>query len=87
MNIDPNLRGPNGYTPLMYAAARGHSGLTELFLRNGANAALLNSEGDSAVDLALRMGHSAVADLLRQARMTQMAQQQGAKPDSAFANA
>ena len=86
MNIDPNLKGPNGYTALMYAAARGHAGLTELFLRNGATAGLLNAEGDSAVDLALRMGHGAIADLLKQARMAQMAQQ-GAKPSRAFANA
>lgn len=77
MNIDPNLRGPNGYTPLMYSAAKGHAGLAELFLRNGADAALLNAEGDSAVDLALRMGHAAVADVLKQARLKQAAEAAG----------
>jgi ankyrin repeat protein len=81
MNIDPNLRGPNGYTPLMYAAAKGHAGLTDLFLRNGADASLLNAEGDSAVDLALRMGHAPVADVLKQARLKQAAEQAG-KPTS-----
>ena len=87
MNIDPNLKGPNGYTPLMYAAARGHVGLTELFLRNGANANVMNAEGDSAVDLALRMGHAPVADILKQARLQQFVQQ-GSKPSGgAFANA
>ena len=86
MNIDPNLKGPGGYTPLMYAAARGHAGLTELFLRNGANAALLNAEGDSAVDLALRLGHAPVAEILKQARLQQMSQ--GPKTTTgAFANA
>jgi len=87
MNIDPNLKGPNGYTPLMYAAARGHAGLTELFLRNGANANVMNAEGDSAVDLALRMGHSPVADILKQARLQQFARQGGKPTGGAFANA
>ncbi|MBL8383947.1 MAG: ankyrin repeat domain-containing protein [Burkholderiales bacterium] len=73
MNLDVDVKAPNGYTPLMYAAARGHAGLTELFLRNGANPALLNAEGDSAVDLALRMGHAAVAEVLKQARLKQHA--------------
>lgn len=87
MNIDANLKGPNGYTPLMYAAARGHAGLTELFLRNGADANVMNAEGDSAVDLALRMGHAPVADILKQARLRQFVQQ-GSKPSGgAFANA
>jgi hypothetical protein len=87
MNLDPNVKAENGYTPLMYAAARGHLGLTELFLRNGASAMLVNNEGDSAVDLALRMGHAQVADFLKQARMQQIAAQ-GARPTTGmFANA
>ena len=86
MNIDPNLKGPNGYTPLMFAAARGDGPLTELFLRNGANAALLNDEGDSAVDLALRLGHAPVAEILKQARLQQTSE--GPKTsNSAFSNA
>ena len=87
MNLDPNVKGPNGYSPLMYAAARGHAGLAELFLRNGGNALLVNDEGDSAVDLALRMGHSQVAELLKQARLAQMAAQNSKGRTSAFANA
>ena len=87
MNIDPNLKGPNGYTPLMYAAARGHAGLTELFLRNGADANVMNAEGDSAVDLALRMGHAPVADILKQARLKQFARQGDKPTGGAFANA
>ena len=87
MNIDPSLKGPNGYTPLMYAAARGHAGLTELFLRNGADANVMNAEGDSAVDLALRMGHAPVADILKQARLQQFAKQGGKATGGTFANA
>ncbi|MBL8380918.1 MAG: ankyrin repeat domain-containing protein [Burkholderiales bacterium] len=87
MNLDPNARAENGYTPLMYAAARGHIGLTELFLRNGADSLLVNQEGDSAVDLALRMGHGQVADFLKQARLQQMAAQSGRPTTGMFANA
>lgn len=88
MNLDPNVKGPGGYTPLMYSAAKGHAGLAELFLRNGADTTLVNDEGDSAVDLALRFGHSNVADVLKQARMQQLAQKGGRAADTGvFANA
>jgi ankyrin repeat protein len=88
MNLDPNVKGPGGYTPLMYSAAKGHAGLAELFLRNGADTTLVNDEGDSAVDLALRFGHSNVADVLKQARMQQMAQKSSRPSEQgAFANA
>jgi uncharacterized protein len=77
MNLDPNVKGPGGYSCLMYAAAKGHGGLVELFLRNGADSTLVNNEGDSAVDLALRLGHSQIADTLKQARMLQMSAKAG----------
>jgi Ankyrin repeats (3 copies) len=76
MNLDPNLKGPSGYTPLIYAAARGHKGLVELFLRNGADIHALTEDGDSAVEMAMKMGHSTVADSLKQARIK--AQQEAA---------
>jgi hypothetical protein len=69
MNLDINLKGPANFTPLIYAAARGHKGLVELFLRNGADIYALNEEGDSAVEMAMKMGHSGVADTLKQARI------------------
>jgi hypothetical protein len=88
MNLDPNVKGPGGYTPLMYSAAKGHAGLVELFLRNGSDTTLVNDEGDSAVDLALRLGHSPIADLLKQARMQQMAQKSSKSTEQgAFAGA
>ena len=87
MNLDPNVRGPGGYSCLMYAAARGHAGLVELFLRNGADSTLVNSEGDSAVDLALRLGHSQIADILKQARMLQMSRSSGAAPEPGMLSA
>lgn len=83
MNLDPNVRGPGGYSCLMYAAAKGHAGLVELFLRNGADSIAVNTEGDSAVDLALRLGHSQIADILKQARMQQMAARSANTVDAA----
>jgi uncharacterized protein len=68
MNFDPNLHHDNGYTALAYAAAKGNPQMVELLVRNGASAALVTKEGDTAVELALRFGHAEVADLLKRAR-------------------
>jgi hypothetical protein len=68
MNFDSNLQHDNGYTPLAYAAMKGNPAMIELLLRNGANPALTSKEGDTPVELALRMGHNEVADLLKKAR-------------------
>jgi hypothetical protein len=70
MNFDPNLHHENGYTPLAYAAMKGNPAMLELLLRNGADPAMPTREADSPVELALRMGHNEVADLLKQARRT-----------------
>ena len=75
MNFDPNLHHDNGYTPLAYAAMKGNPQMVELLLRNGANPAQTTREGDTPVELALRMGHNEVADALKRAR-----QQQDAPP-------
>jgi hypothetical protein len=68
MNFDPNLHHDNGYTPLAYAAMKGSAPMIELLLKNGADPSQVTKEGDTAVELALRMGHNDVADLLKQAR-------------------
>jgi len=68
MNFDPNLHHDNGYTPLAYAAMKGSAPMIELLLRNGADPAQVTKEGDTPVELALRMGHNDVADLLKKAR-------------------
>lgn len=70
MNFDPNLHHENGYTPLAYAAMKGNPPMIELLLRNGADPAMATREGDSPVELALRMGHNEIADMLKQARRT-----------------
>lgn len=68
MNFDTNLMHDNGYTPLAYAAARGNAQMVELFLRHGADPTAKTREGDTPVELALRMGHTEAADILRRAR-------------------
>lgn len=43
----------HGYTPLMRAALLGHAEAVSILLKRGANAALKNSDGETALDLAL----------------------------------
>jgi hypothetical protein len=68
MNFDPNLYHDNGYTPLAYAALRGNPQMVEMLLKHGADPALPTRDGETAVELALRAGHTAVADMLKRAR-------------------
>ena len=79
MNFDPNVLSDNGYTPLQYAAMRGNAQMVELFIRNGANVTLLSKDGESAMELALKLGHSAAADVLKKARQELLAQEEAAK--------
>jgi len=79
MNFDPNLMSDKGYTPLQYAALRGNAQMVELFLRNGANPAILSKDGESAVELALKLGHTAAADVLKKARQEALAAEEAAK--------
>ena len=79
MNFDPNVLSDNGYSPLQYAAMRGNAEMVELFLRHGANVAMLSKEGESAIELALKMGHGPVADTLKKARQEMLAQEEAAK--------
>ena len=76
MNFDPNLHHENGYTPLAYAAMKGSVPMLDLLLRNGADPGQLTKEGDTPVELALRMSHAEAADLLKRARITSGAEAQ-----------
>jgi ankyrin repeat protein len=79
MNFDPNLRNDNGYTPLQYAAMRGNAQMVELFIRNGASVGILSKDGESAVELALKMGHTEAEQVLKKARQEMLAQEEAAK--------
>ena len=79
MNFDPNLLSDSGYTPLQYAAMRGNAQMVELLIRNGASVAILSKDGESAAELALKLGHTQAADVLKKARQEQLAQEEAAK--------
>lgn len=81
MNFNPNLHNDNGYTPLQYAAMRGNAQMVELFLRNGADVNMMSKEGENAVELALKMGHSDAAEVLKRMRAELIAQEEAAKAD------
>src|SRR5512132_4387782 len=68
MNFDCNLHHDNGYTALAYAAMKGNGRRVALLLRNGADPTVVTKEGDTPVELALRLGHAEVADILKVAR-------------------
>ncbi len=77
MNFDPNLvHHENGYTPLMYAAARGDAKMCDLLIRNGASVTMMSKAGDTAIELALKSGSTEVADLLKTARAEQIAREE-----------
>ena len=82
MNFDPNLRAENGYTPLMYAAAKGDAKMVELLTRNGADVRLMSAEGDTAIELALRIGSQETANILKTARAEQIAREEAAKAEA-----
>jgi 4-amino-4-deoxy-L-arabinose transferase-like glycosyltransferase len=71
MNFDANLQHDNGYTPLAFAAMKGNLQMVEALLRGGASPSLVTREGDTPVELALRMGHAEAADMLRNARLAE----------------
>ena len=84
MNFDPNVQHDNGYTALAYAAMKGNGRLVELLLRNGADPTVVTKEGDTPVELALRLGHAEVADILKAARQQMAA---GESPPAAVPQA
>ena len=79
MGFDPNVLSDNGYTPLQYASMRGNAQMVELFIRNGANVSMLSKDGESAVELALKMDHGETADVLKKVRQELLAQEEAAK--------
>jgi len=58
---------PNGTTPLMMAAQYGLQDVVQLLLQEGADPALRNQQGLSAIDFAQRVDRSAVVVMLQRA--------------------
>lgn len=60
-----NGRDAHGRTPLMIAATNGRAGICDLLIVEGADVSLSDADGCTAVDLAMRYGHHAVASSLQ----------------------
>jgi ankyrin repeat protein len=58
---------------------RGDPRMVELFLRNGASVNMLSKDGESAVELALKMNHGEAAEMLKNARQELLAQEEAVK--------
>jgi hypothetical protein len=70
---DPNLF-PGGYrlSPLWLAAYRGYLPITQLLLTHGAVTGFMDSKGRTPLKIAEEKGHTAVAQLLRQAEAREL---------------
>ncbi len=65
-NADVNMHEPNGLTPLMVAAQRGHIRIVKLLLDAGANPRLTDNKGFNAQYHAMWYGHPEIAALIDQ---------------------
>ena len=66
--IDINVRNSDGMTPLMAAASTGNMQIIRLVLAKGADTHAVNTLGENAGEMAARMGHADVANLLKIAK-------------------
>lgn len=70
MDVDPNLPGETGHTPLTFAAERGSLPLVRLLLANGADPHVPGPQGMTAAEFALKGGHAAVFEAIKAASAT-----------------
>lgn len=81
MNIDPDMPGENGRTPLTLAAERGDRPMVELLLKHGANPSLAGPDGLMPTEVALKGGHTGIFEILK-ARLAATAATAGPATDS-----
>jgi ankyrin repeat protein len=65
MQVNINERGIENTTPLMVAAYNGFSSMIEKLMTAGADISAVNSRGDSALQLAMMMGHEKIVFQLK----------------------
>jgi len=63
--IDANVRNIEGMTPLMAAAADNLEEVARLLLEHGADPSAVDAAGETAYDIAMRLGHKSIASVLR----------------------
>jgi ankyrin repeat protein len=81
--IDINVRNGDGMTPLMAAATTGNMQVIRLILAKGADPHAVNSLGETAAEMASRMGHAEIAQLLKVAKAASARPQPVPKPEPA----
>jgi uncharacterized protein len=74
------VSGPRGATPLMDASAYGHLEVVRLLVQRGADLNKANQSGLTALGLAKRGRHEAVASLLSELGASESAPDSQAKP-------
>jgi ankyrin repeat protein len=65
---NPNAQQQAGFRPIHEAGNHGNRALAELLIAHGADPALPNDAGQSAIDLAREKGHTEFAEWMQQAR-------------------
>jgi ankyrin repeat protein len=66
--LSPNAASAEGHTPLHYAVFRGSLEQTRFLVQRGAHAGARDAEGRSPVDVAQRLGHMAIVEVLQAVR-------------------
>ncbi|XP_060569249.1 NAD-capped RNA hydrolase NUDT12-like [Ruditapes philippinarum] len=64
-SLNVNIRNDHGWTALMFAARNGHTNIVKELLNNNVDASMINSTGQTSLDIALFWNHSDVAKLLQ----------------------
>ena len=65
---DPNAKQDNGTTALLWAAWKGHKAVVAQLLQANADTKAANNGGDTPLQIAKRLGRTAVAEMLQQAQ-------------------
>ncbi|NOZ38121.1 MAG: ankyrin repeat domain-containing protein [Gammaproteobacteria bacterium] len=72
----------DGMTPLMVSATVGNVELVEIMLKHGCNPYATNTNGESALDIALTSGFERCARIIEQARSTMTAEEYEVRPEN-----